>query len=125
MLDLNLLRYLLAIRESGSLDRAAKRLSVSLSTATMAMTNLKHVFSDPLFTRVGGELVATAFCEQLCEHVSSVLRRLDDGLAQIEQEHSRSVWPPLNRRCERSRVREDIAVYGGLNTMPQESGAFA
>lgn len=96
-LDLNLLRYLLAIQEAGTVEGAAGRLNVSTATVYSAVAHLRLSFARPLFERRAGKLHTTPYCDRLCDHISHVLALLDSGLEMIGGEHV-CVLPTASRR---------------------------
>ncbi|MGQ7844686.1 LysR family transcriptional regulator [Granulosicoccus sp. 3-233] len=71
------LRLLLAIHESGSLTRAAQRLDMNQSTVSYWLEQLRRKFDDPLFTRSGSGVVATARAERLMPQARDLLNALN------------------------------------------------
>jgi DNA-binding transcriptional LysR family regulator len=58
-LDLNLLKVLDALLKTNSVSKSAAQLNVTQSAVSHALKRLREIFSDPLLTRVGGQMVAT------------------------------------------------------------------
>jgi len=75
--DLNLLRVLDALFQEGSTVKAGKRLSMSQSAVSGALSRLRHGLGDPLFVRQGNRLVATDYAVALEEPVREELDRLE------------------------------------------------
>ncbi len=71
------LRLLLTIHESGSLTQAAQRLDMNQSTVSYWLDQLRRKFDDPLFTRAGAGVVATARAEQLIPQARDLLKALN------------------------------------------------
>lgn len=78
--DLNLLRVLDALFREGSTVKAGKRLSMSQSAVSGALSRLRHALGDPLFVRQGNRLVATEYAAALEEPVREELGRLERTL---------------------------------------------
>lgn len=76
--DLNLVRVFLAIHESGSVSRAAKRLHLTQPSVSYALSRLRHLLDDPLFSRTREGMVPTYTANQLY-HV------FHDSISQIEE----------------------------------------
>ncbi|MEM7444392.1 MAG: LysR family transcriptional regulator [Pseudomonadota bacterium] len=64
-IDLNLLRTLQALLETGSTQEAGERLGRTQSAVSHALGRLRHMFDDPLFVRVGWHLKPTPRAESL------------------------------------------------------------
>lgn len=79
-LDLNLFLVYQAVLEEGSTVRAAKRLAVSQSAVSNALSRLRHVVGDPLFVRRGRGLVSTPRAEAMRPSVTDALRKLESVL---------------------------------------------
>jgi DNA-binding transcriptional LysR family regulator len=78
-LDLNLLRVLDALLRDGSTVRAGRRLNLSQSAVSGALSRLRHALGDELFVRQGNRLVPTAYAGR----VEVPLRETLDRLAAI------------------------------------------
>lgn len=79
-LDLNLLVVFATIYREGTLTRAATRLHLSQPALSHALGRLRQQFDDPLFTRQGNRMVATARAEQLVVPIRAALETLEQGL---------------------------------------------
>jgi len=73
-LDFAALRTLRLVHGYGSFSRAAESLGVNQSTVSYTIDRLRKAFSDPLFVRQGGGIVATERCEEI---VAAANRMLD------------------------------------------------
>ncbi|MBY6044719.1 LysR family transcriptional regulator [Phaeobacter italicus] len=80
-LDLNLLRVLDAVFAEGSTVKAGRRLGLSQSAVSGALSRLRHALNDPLFVRQGNQLVATEFAESLRHDLRAELDRLETLLS--------------------------------------------
>jgi DNA-binding transcriptional LysR family regulator len=79
-LDLNLLRLLVAIGDTGAVSRAADRLGVSQPTVSAGLARLRAYFDDPLFVRSPGGMSPTPRGVQVVEAARGVLSRIDQTL---------------------------------------------
>lgn len=75
--DLNLLRVLLAIEDSGNVSTAAVRLGVSQPAASAALGRLRKAFGDPLFIRHGLRMQATPLAQHLIAKSREVIDVID------------------------------------------------
>ena len=80
-LDLNLLRVLDALIREGSTVKAAKRLAMSQSAVSGALSRLRHALGDQLFIRQGNRLVATDYVARIEVGLREELQRLEALLA--------------------------------------------
>ncbi|WP_420569146.1 LysR family transcriptional regulator [Thalassovita sp.] len=78
--DLNLLRVLNALLETGSTVRAAQRLNMSQPAVSAALGRLRHALDDPLFVRQGRQLTPTLFALSLHHPLSEILIRTESLL---------------------------------------------
>ena len=69
--DLNLLRVLDAVLDTGSVTTAAERLHLSVPATSHALARLRQVAGDPLLVRAGRRLVPTARAQALREPVAN------------------------------------------------------
>lgn len=72
-IDLNLLRVLGALLETGSVKDAARRLALSPSATSHALSRLRDALGDPILVRAGRSMVPTARAEALAPRVRRVL----------------------------------------------------
>lgn len=76
-LDLNLLRVLVAVHETGSVTAAANRLGVSQPAASAALGRLRATLNDPLFVREGLRMRATPMALGILDKTREVLDVID------------------------------------------------
>lgn len=82
--DLNLLLALDALLQEGSVHSAARRLALSASATSHALSRLRDVFKDPLFVRVGRRLEPTARARQLAPRVRAAVDQLRRVFSEAE-----------------------------------------
>jgi len=75
--DLNLLRVLLAVYETGNVTAAAKRLGMSQPATSAALARLRHSLGDPLFIRSGNVMEATPRAQGIIERTREVIEIID------------------------------------------------
>ena len=75
--DLNLLRVLLAIDDTGNVSTAAVRLGVSQPAASAALGRLRKAFGDPLFIRRGLRMQPTPLAQNLVAKSREVIDVID------------------------------------------------
>ncbi len=80
-MDLNLLKVFEAVYEDRSLVLAGRRLSLSQSAVSHALTRLRGLVGDELFLRTGRGLVPTARAIEMAPVLRDALRRIDATLA--------------------------------------------
>lgn len=88
-MELVQLRYFIAITESGSVTGAARTLSVSQPTITVAIQRLEDELKTTLFLRGRGGMVLTRTGEELLDHARDVfgtLGRAEQRIAGLEHE---------------------------------------
>lgn len=78
--DLNLLTTLYAVYEHKSVSLAAKRLFITQSAVSKALSRVRVIFDDPLFIRSGNQLVATPFLDDLAPRLIDALTTVDSVL---------------------------------------------
>jgi DNA-binding transcriptional LysR family regulator len=91
-LDLNLFLVLHTVLAEGSVTRAAKRLSVTQSAVSNALSRLREVFRDPLFVRHGRGLVPTPRAHELAPLMQRAMGELQaavDGAAFVPEKSTR------------------------------------
>jgi len=79
-LDLNLLRLLDALLDTGNLTRAGDRLGLSQPAASRALARLRAALGDPLFVRLPQGLKPTPRAQALREPLRRALRDLQQAL---------------------------------------------
>jgi DNA-binding transcriptional LysR family regulator len=75
-IDLNLLRVFDVLMETGSVTRAATRLSVTQSAVSHSLARLRHALRDPLFVRTPRGLQPTARASAIAPQVRDALLQL-------------------------------------------------
>src|SRR5690606_14131309 len=75
--DLNLLRVLLAVHETGSVTAAAARLGMSQPAASAALGRLRRILADPLFVRRGLRMHATPLAQGILGKTREVIDVID------------------------------------------------
>ncbi len=80
-IDLNALRLLNEIYDTGSLSRAADRMGLSQPAVSIALGRLRRHFDDALFVRVGNMMQATPQTEGMIHGVRSAIAALESTLA--------------------------------------------
>ena len=83
-LDLNLLHVFTKVHALRSVSRAADALGLSQPAVSHALTRLRLVVHDPLFTRAPGGVAPTPKADQLARQVEAALRLLDAALHEAE-----------------------------------------
>lgn len=82
--DLNLLHVFSAVHAARSVSRAAEALGLSQPAVSHALTKLRLLLHDPLFTRSPGGVMPTPKADQLARQVEAALRQLDVALHEAE-----------------------------------------
>jgi DNA-binding transcriptional LysR family regulator len=75
-LDGHALRLFLAVLEEGSVTAAAERLGVTQSAVSHNLTKLRRIMRDPLFTKSGRGIVATAHAQNLAAQARFLLDQM-------------------------------------------------
>ena len=75
-LDGHALRLFLAVLEEGSVTAAAERLGMTQSAVSHNLTKLRRIMRDPLFTKSGRGIVATAHAQNLAEQARVLLDQM-------------------------------------------------
>ena len=83
-IDLNLLHVFAAVHQARSVSRAADRLGLSQPAASHALTRLRLLLHDPLFTRAPGGVRPTPRAERLAPQVLAALQLLDAALQETD-----------------------------------------
>src|SRR4051812_26353659 len=79
-MDLNLLKIFDAVFEDRNLVLAGRRLNLSQSAVSHALTRLRELVGDDLFLRTGKGLVPTARATDMAPVLRDALRRIDATL---------------------------------------------
>ncbi len=81
-LDLNLLRILVAIEETGSVSNAGSLLGLSQPASSNALARLRQALNDPLFVRTRAGMIPTPFAERILpeirRHLAGIFDTLDE-----------------------------------------------
>jgi DNA-binding transcriptional LysR family regulator len=83
--DLNLFLVLDTIYAEGSITRAGRRLNLSQPAVSHALSRLREMFDDPLFTRHGHAMTPTPLARRLIEPVRAALRGLEVTLTKVDR----------------------------------------
>jgi DNA-binding transcriptional LysR family regulator len=81
LLDLNLLRVLVAVDDWRSVTRAARQLGRSQPAASAALARLREQFRDPLFVRSGSVMTPTPRAVEVLHTARTVLQLVDGSIA--------------------------------------------
>lgn len=76
-MDLNLAVVLHALLEERSVSRAGRRLALSQSATSHALSRLRELLGDPLFVRTPRGLAPTARAEEMAEPLAVALRSIE------------------------------------------------
>ena len=114
VLDLNLLRYLVALVQEGGVSRTALRLGVTQPAVSAALKRLRGTFDDPILVRSGQSMAPTPRAIEMVERLTPMLASVGDmleGRDAFEPSRSRRTFTPvgsdyvqfflLPRLCER------------------------
>jgi DNA-binding transcriptional LysR family regulator len=118
-IDLHTLRVLNEIFATGSLSRAADRLSTSQPAISMILRKLRKHFDDKLFVRVGNEMKPTPQAEGMRDSVSAAIAAIEVTL------NFRSVFDPASThqtfRIAVSDIGQIVIVPKLLKTLAEEA----
>lgn len=84
-LDIDSMRALAVIAESGGITRAAQRLNLSQSAVSHKMKRLEGKLNRSLFTRSGGKIALSADGEKLLDYARRLVRLHDEACASFHQ----------------------------------------
>ncbi len=84
-LDIDSMRALVAIAESGGITRAAKRLNLSQSAVSHKMKRLEGRLERGLFTRIDGKMRLNADGEKLLDYARRLVRLHDEAYASFHR----------------------------------------
>ncbi|WP_260854448.1 LysR family transcriptional regulator [Paraburkholderia sp. BCC1884] len=85
MTDLNLIRAFVAIYETGTVSAAAKRLNLTQPSVSHALSRLRNLLHDPLFTRGRQGMVPTFNATQLFHAFSDAIGSIEGAIAATRQ----------------------------------------
>lgn len=80
ILDLNLLRYLVALVQEGGVSRTALRLGVTQPAVSAALKRLRGAFDDPILVRSGQSMSPTPRAIEMVERLMPMLASVGDML---------------------------------------------
>lgn len=80
-IDLRLLQLFQLIYRYRNLSRVADHLALTQPAISLALAKLRHHFGDPLFVRIGGEMMPTPAAEQLAHLATDAIAALEATLA--------------------------------------------
>jgi DNA-binding transcriptional LysR family regulator len=103
-LDIDSLRALLVIAETGGITRAAKRLNLSQSAVSHKMKRLEARLNRNLFSRVDGKLALSRDGERLLEYARRMIRLHDEACDSFHQSDLRGEL--------RLGITEDVSAPG-------------
>lgn len=78
------LKAVLALREHGTVTRAAQALGTSQSALSYQLDRMRKRFGDALFVRIGNRMAATPFTQRLAEPASRVLRIMETEIGGLQ-----------------------------------------
>lgn len=78
--DLNLVRLLVAVFETGSVSKAALRLGIAQPSISYALGRLRREVGDPLFVRTANVMVPTPMAEQLYRRFRGALTEVESAM---------------------------------------------
>jgi DNA-binding transcriptional LysR family regulator len=79
--DLNLLRVLAALLETGAVSEAARRLGLSQPATSAALARLRRHLDDPILVRNGNRMEPTRFAETLRPRLERILAEIAEALS--------------------------------------------
>lgn len=85
MTDLNLLRVLVTIYETGGVSRAAAQLNMSQPTVSHSLGRLRDVLGDPLFRRTGKGMLPTETCHRIVAEVRPSVQTIENALSTLHE----------------------------------------
>jgi DNA-binding transcriptional LysR family regulator len=107
--DLNLIRAFVAIYETGSVSGAAKRLNITQPSVSHALSRLRDLLHDPLFTRKREGMIPTFNATQLFQAFKSSLDNIEAAISA-----TRHFDPTQSTRC----FRLALSDLGELHFLP-------
>lgn len=113
-IDLNLMRVLDAVLDTGSVTTAADRLHLSVPATSHALARLRDALGDPLLVRAGRRLVPTPRAQALREPLAQWLAQ-----GQLLLGRGQDLALSTMRRCFVVRAPEGIAITLGASLVQQ------
>lgn len=115
-LDIDSMRALTVIADSGGITRAAKKLNLSQSAVSHKMKRLERKINRALFTRSEGKLNFTLDGEKLLDYARRMVRLHDEACANFNQSDLAGEL--------RLGITEDITASGMAQILSSFSGNF-
>jgi DNA-binding transcriptional LysR family regulator len=115
-LDIDSMRALTVIAESGGITRAAKRLNLSQSAVSHKMKRLEQKLNRSLFARTDGKLNLSADGEKLLDYAQRLVKLHDEAYASF---HQSDLTGEL-----RLGITEDISAPGMAQILSSFSTSF-
>ena len=104
-LDLNLLRYLVALVEERSVSRTADRLGVTQPAVSAALKRLRDRFRDPIVVRAGQVMSPTPHPLELAQQIAPML------VAVRELARGRGAFDPVRAPCGFTLMGSDYVQF--------------
>jgi DNA-binding transcriptional LysR family regulator len=114
-LDLNLLRVLAAIHQTGSVTDAARQLALSQPALSHALARLRVALGDELYVRSPRGLQPTRAAERIAPEVIALLQRLEGSL---------SVADTFEPATTQAHWRLSLSDLGEMMFLPPLAGAL-
>ena len=108
-LDLNLVRLMVAVFETGSVSHAADRLALTQPTVSYGLAKLRQSFGDALFVRDGRGMAPTPRAEQIYAAFQEALACIDS---------TQELAGPFDPATTTRRFRVAMSDIGGLCFLP-------
>jgi len=83
-MEMHQLKYFLAVAETGSFSRAAKRCNVSQPSLSQQIIKLEQQVGQPLFDRTGRRVILTQAGQLLLEHARTILMTVENATRQLK-----------------------------------------
>ena len=112
-MDLQQLRYLVAVADEANFSRAAERLGVAQPSLSQQIKKLEGAVGRPLLDRLPKRVVPTQAGERLLAHARRILAEVSDAERQLAERPGRSRAPSRWARSRRSRRSCCRACCGG------------
>ena len=88
--DFHSLHVLITVHEKGSISASAESLGLSQSSVSYIIDQLRDVFSDPLFVRLGRGIRPTERCDSLASEARQLLRHYEDMVVPTQFDPARA-----------------------------------
>lgn len=124
MPDLSLLRSLLLVSETSSIEEAARSLGITQSALSYQLKRLEERLPTPVFTVEGRRKVLTHFGRALCDFAREETERLERGIESLERAYADPTHLTLRIACRRDRfvqVRNCIDFPGSIELLAASS----